>query len=67
MTETDNELNFKMIVEFLVARYRAGFPARVIFRDLDELSQEWERHGLECRIPSHGRPRQEGLIGTSGA
>lgn len=43
------------LIEHIIANYRDGQGANGLFTQLDHLSQEWERLGLPCAIPKHGR------------
>jgi len=43
------------LLEQLIANYRDGRGAAGLFEQLNELSAEWQRLGLPCGIPQHGR------------
>jgi hypothetical protein len=43
------------LIEQIITNYRDGQGAAGLFRQLNELSAEWEHLGLPCAIPKHGR------------
>ena len=52
---SDDHRHVLALVEPIVANYRDGQGAYGLFPQLDHLSREWERVGLPCMIPKHGR------------
>ena len=35
--------------------YRYGTSARPMFKEIDKISEKWEKNNIQCRFPKHGR------------
>jgi hypothetical protein len=35
--------------------YRHGTSARLMFKEIDKISEKWEKNNIHCRFPKHGR------------
>jgi len=35
--------------------YRYGTSARPMFKEIDKISEKWEKNNIHCRFPKHGR------------
>lgn len=55
MENTNDEMGHQLCLEYFIALYRAGATSQKIMNDLNDLSKEWQRRDLYCRIPTHQR------------
>jgi hypothetical protein len=52
------ELNYEECLEFFIAAYRSGLDKDTILYGLDDLSKEWDKRELPCRVQNHQRPKK---------